>query len=94
MPTSPFITLLLFSFIFIMRKPPHISHPEFSPLRHVVSPTFHPDASHHEFCARPTFYLIRMSHIRNSVPAQRSTFCRMSHIRNSVRPMFHLFLHP
>ena len=50
MPTPSSITPLLFSFIFIMRKPPHISHPEFSPLRHVVSPTFHPDASHHEFC--------------------------------------------
>ena len=57
--------------------PPDISHPEFSP------PTFHPDISHPEFFSaaipsgcltsrilpRPTFYLIQMSHIRNSSPS-------------------------
>nr|CAN60288.1 hypothetical protein VITISV_011783 [Vitis vinifera] len=40
---------------------------------------------------RPTFHLLRISHIRNSV---RPTFhlLRISHIRNSVWPTFHLLL--
>ena len=63
---------------------PDISHSEFCLTD--VPPS--PDISHPKFC-RPTFHLLRISHIQNSV---RSTFhlLRISHIRSSVQPTFHL----
>ena len=47
--------------------------------------SFHPGKN----SLRPTFHLLRISHIQNSV---RSTFhlLRISHIRSSVQPTFHL----
>ena len=40
---------------------------------------------------RPTFYLIRMSHSRNSVRSA-SHFLRISYSHNSIRPAFHLLM--
>ena len=63
---------------------PDISHPEFCPAD--VPPSL--DISHPKFC-RPTFHLLRISHIQNSI---QSTFhlLRISHIRSSIQPTFHI----
>ena len=47
--------------------------------------SFHPGKN----SVRPTFHLLRISHIRNSVRLAFNLL-RISHIRNSVRPTFHL----
>ena len=67
---------------------PDVSHPEFCPPN--VQPS--PDVSHPEFCL-PTFHLLRMYHIWNSV-RQHSTFsgCLTSGILSRRRPTFSGYL--
>ena len=65
-------------------------HSSFHPGKNYVRPTFHLlRISHIWNSVRPTFHLLRISHIQNFVQPT-SNLLRISHIRNSVRPTFHL----